>query len=196
METVKPADKGLFRKKALSLRNNILKEQKNIFDEQIFNRITDFSVFKNASMIFGYCSTGAEADTWQIISYCLNTGKRIAVPKTYSENQMIFYEILDRETELKKGYMDIYEPCGKALERKIEKADLVLVPGCAFDYSFKRMGYGKGFYDRYFASHEYMVKVGITYKQQVFDSIPSDIHDIAMDYIITEKEIWTREKNR
>ncbi|MBD3249381.1 5-formyltetrahydrofolate cyclo-ligase [Candidatus Woesearchaeota archaeon] len=66
--------------------------------------------------------------------------------------------------------------------------DIVIIPGIAFDKSGNRLGYGSGFYD-IFLQDITSTKVALAYEFQIFNNIPSEPHDITMDYIITEKRI-------
>ena len=68
-----------------------------------------------------------------------------------------------------------------------EKVDVVIFPGAAFDIEGNRIGYGKGYYDKYISKLTYQpYKIGICYDFQLLDEIPSDTHDIKLDKIITE----------
>jgi 5-formyltetrahydrofolate cyclo-ligase len=94
--------------------------------------------------------------------------------------------------DLEPGYFGVLEPktC-----KPIEETNnsLVIVPGLVFDLDLNRIGYGKGFYDRYFQKSETMgnslVKCGITYDMQICDGIEADTYDRHLDIIVTEKRI-------
>jgi 5-formyltetrahydrofolate cyclo-ligase len=67
---------------------------------------------------------------------------------------------------------------------------LILIPGIAFSATGDRLGRGKGFYDKYLGKPKFKgVKIGICFSIQLVDSIPTEEHDVALDYIVTEKEI-------
>ena len=70
---------------------------------------------------------------------------------------------------------------------------LVLVPGVAFDRQGSRMGYGKGYYDRFFEGKTDCVKVGVAYELQVADQLPTEENDLPMEYLVTEKGVWKRQ---
>ena len=72
--------------------------------------------------------------------------------------------------------------------KKAEKIDCILVPTVAISKSGIRLGYGKGYYDR-FLSTTNAVKISLTYSKQIIKSIPNDTHDIKMDWIVTEDEV-------
>lgn len=65
---------------------------------------------------------------------------------------------------------------------------VILIPGIAFGHQGARLGRGKGFYDRYL-SHYRGIKIGICFSDQLIETVPSEEHDIPMDFIVTDKEI-------
>jgi len=89
--------------------------------------------------------------------------------------------------DMKKGAYGILEPktVRKADENNI---DVILVPGLAFDRNGGRMGFGKGYYDRLLESSK-AVKIGLCYDFQILEKIPTESHDVPMNFVITEKEI-------
>ena len=65
--------------------------------------------------------------------------------------------------------------------------DFAIIPGVAFDVAGNRLGYGKGFYDRLLLNlSEDCLTVGISYQCQIFDSIPTEDHDISLDLVLTD----------
>lgn len=67
--------------------------------------------------------------------------------------------------------------------------DVALVPGLAFDESGRRLGRGKGYYDKTFEQRSEVVKIGIAFEMQITDALPFEPHDVLMNYIVTEKRI-------
>lgn len=115
----------------------------------------------------------------------LAEGKQVAFPRTEGET-MEFYPV----TSLKgfqKGAFGIMEPVGDCPLK--EEKPLILVPGLGFDRKCCRIGYGKGFYDRYFARFPASRKVGVAYNIQIAEKIPRDIYDVPMDVVITEEVV-------
>ena len=87
------------------------------------------------------------------------------------------------------GAYNIKEPAGGA-GCGIKSIGLVIVPGIAFDRRGNRIGFGKGFYDRFLKKlPESAVKAGVCLESQLVPSIPAGKHDIKMDYLITEKAV-------
>lgn len=81
-----------------------------------------------------------------------------------------------------KGKFGIFEPVESI---PIDKIDVAIVPLIAADYEFNRVGYGKGYYDRFFEKHD-CLKIGLCYSVQVVDKIEADKTDVALDMLVTE----------
>ena len=120
-----------------------------------------------------------------LIQWLLDTGRRVALPKTDGDN-MDFYEIQDLN-EVRKGQFGVMEPIG---EQKVCWEDAIcLTPGVGFSIDGGRIGHGAGYYDRYFERHPRLLKVGIAYEFQIVDHIPTEPTDIPMQWIVTPKSI-------
>jgi 5-formyltetrahydrofolate cyclo-ligase len=92
---------------------------------------------------------------------------------------------------MQEGAFGIPEPCPTGIEYQADGADLIVVPGVAFDLSGNRIGYGKGYYDRFLNNPESKARlVGLCHDFQLIDgAIPADLHDIQMDIIVTGRRI-------
>ncbi len=84
-----------------------------------------------------------------------------------------------------KGAFGILEPSGVS-EMAKGTDGLAIVPGVAFDREKNRIGYGKGFYDRYLRKHPHLVKMGIAFDVQLVDKIPKEETDCGLDFVVTE----------
>ena len=133
---------------------------------------------------------GNEIDTTEIIRYCKENGKRLAAPRV-SGDTMEFYYFTD-ETDMEQGAYDIWEPTGtEAVE---DEESLVIMPGVAFDLSCNRIGYGKGYYDRYLSAHPRMKKVALAYDFQIVGRIKREVHDVRPDMVVTESRVIMKPK--
>ncbi|GFP33793.1 5-formyltetrahydrofolate cyclo-ligase, partial [Candidatus Hakubella thermalkaliphila] len=117
--------------------------------------------------------------------------KKIILPKVDKENNKLkFYEIKDI-TELAKGYMGILEP--SVSEERLTRLDdivIIIIPGAAFDVSGSRLGYGAGFYDRLLAGMKNKIPViAPAYEEQIVENISSELHDVKVDKIVTDKRV-------
>lgn len=151
------------------------------WDEAICEKLLELEEIKKAYCIYCYASMRHEAGTWKFMEFMFNLGKCIAVPKV-SGKDMDFYVIKGR-CDLEEGTMGIMEPKVSCI--KIHDTDApVIVPGIAFDKKRNRLGYGGGYYDRFFEQEPCHRRIAIAYDFQIFDRIPSDPHDRAVDMII------------
>jgi 5-formyltetrahydrofolate cyclo-ligase len=101
----------------------------------------------------------------------------IAYPKVIQE--MAFYEY---DGNFVRGKYNIPEPTGLLTE-----VDTLIVPGSVFDLDGYRIGYGGGYYDKYMKAHH--VKIGVCFDFQVIEKVPREVHDVRLDWLVTEKRI-------
>jgi len=176
-----------FRKKALKLRD--AQENKDQLSREIFKKLYKLEAFINAKTVLIYLDINSEVRTRQELDLLLSLKKTIVVPCVNKENLELFH--LENINELQKGSFGVLEPTKELrVDNKIIKAqsiDFAIIPGVAFDRSGLRLGYGKGFYDKFLKRlRKDCLRVGIAFKSQVFDFIPSEEHDVSLDMIITQ----------
>lgn len=168
------------RKKYIEIRKQIKnKEDKS---KNIVNKIINHQKYKEAKVIACYCSLKDEVCFDELIFHAWINGKVVVVPKVDGVT-MDFYEIKNME-ELEIKSFGIREPKHDLVFNKY-KIDLFFVPGVTFDKKGNRMGYGKGYYDRYLSDLD-VYKIGICFSEQMNDNIPVDKFDIKMDEIIVD----------
>ncbi|MCI6675555.1 MAG: 5-formyltetrahydrofolate cyclo-ligase [Clostridiales bacterium] len=155
-------------------------------DEQMRRRIAESDWYKKSDYIYTYVSYRAEADTKILIQQMWKAGKVVAVPRVNQTN-MEFYQI-ETMDDLESGMKGILEP--KQHCKKIDQPGVVLVPGAVFDRNGYRIGYGRGFYDRYISSHPNNLYVGLAYECQMTDEIPIEPWDKKINNIVTEEGIY------
>ena len=167
------------------LRNQILEKRKNIKDKEkkstiIVDKILHLDIYKNSKVIAIYNSLPNEVDTSYLINKSID--KEILLPRI-TNNKMVFIKV-NSNTKYTKSNFNINEPIG---EEYLGKIDLIIVPGVAFDKYLSRLGYGKGYYDKYLENKN-VYKIGICFSEQIVDKVPIDKHDIKMNLLLTEKE--------
>ncbi len=150
-------------------------------------------------LVMCYVSMKGEAPTRDIIRACLIRGQRVCVPWVEPETMDISASELENfNLDLAPGCAGILEPrdtCRRPVS--LGDIDVHLVPGMAFDFKGARLGRGAGCYDRFLAGcGEESVRIGIAFSWQVIDDVPSENHDIPMDWIITEEGIIPAKENR
>lgn len=179
-------NKSQLRKVYRSKREALSKEQVVQWSEIICRRLTDTELFQKAEVIYFYYPLGNEVSLLPAAQAALDAGKCIGFPRT--EGDVIRFYKTESLMDFQEGCFHVMEPTGKMVLR--EENPLILTPGLVFDHQKNRMGYGKGYYDRYIANVPEAVKIGIAYEMQLSETVPIDSYDIPMDYLITEERIW------
>lgn len=175
--------KSDLRKKILKIRSELSLDEQNKKSAAIREKLFQTEQFKNAENLLVYADYKGEVFTKEIIEMGFKLNKKIGAPKVLFDGEMEFFEISDYR-DLVSGYKGILEPKEGIVFSP--KSALVIVPGVAFDNSGKRIGYGKGFYDRYLNRHKEYDTIALAYNCQIVEDVPSDTHDIKIDLIITE----------
>lgn len=179
--------KSELRKRFRQLRKTI--SDKNKKDFSICKIVLESNFFKNADQILCYYPLDNEINTIPIIEASLKCGKKTALPYCTDENgNMEFYYIHSLD-DLKTGSYDIMEPDADMCEKVTDfNHSLCIVPAFSFDKKGFRLGYGKGYYDRFLKKFTFN-SIGLCYNSFLSDSLPADEHDIAVEYIATEDKI-------
>lgn len=177
-------DKALLRKLLLERRFSIKDKQER--SNKIYMELLNTPEFLNAENVFMYISKSGEVDTDKLFDYCIKSNKKVFVPKCFGM-EMDFYHLKNR-THLKIGMFDVHEPdIDKCLKAKADNYihAVCIVPGLAFDYKGGRMGYGKGYYDRFLAGRG-LYTIGICFDAMLEEKLPVEAHDIPVKMILTE----------
>lgn len=175
--------KAKLRKEIRLLRDSYDKAVSEKFGIKIFQRLMDDENIKKANVVMVYVSMGNEVDTHRLINELLSMGKKVAVPVVNGKTLDISY--INSMDELVCGSFEILEPKKSAFKRcNPSKIDVVIVPAVAFDEKGHRIGYGAGFYDRLLPKID-GVKIGVCYDYCMVENTFPEVHDIKVDYIIT-----------
>lgn len=184
--------KTVIRKQAHENRKN--QPNKDEVSQQIVDRFLDLPEYRSARTVMFYVDVRDEVRTRQALPTALASGKRIVVPYCLDGELELFH--LESMDELELGMYRILEP--KVELRTVqekhfqpEDLDLVMVPGVAFDRNGGRTGHGKGYYDKLLqhARHDAPL-IALGFECQLFDEIPTGEHDIYMDKVVTENNVY------
>lgn len=183
-------EKKRIRHEILKKRSELSMEERTKASLVITDRIIGHQWFYRADVLLAFVGYGSEIDTSGIINEAQRCGKKVYVPKICGD-EMHFYRIYDHDG-LERGYKGIPEPSGLS-ERYVYDPEnagcertLLLMPGVAFDMERNRIGYGKGFYDRFLQDKEELRlhSIAIGFSCQIVDNIPSGEHDMKPYQII------------
>ena len=186
-------EKKILRKEILTKRKNIDIVEKEKMDRKILDKFYESKYYREAKNIFIYISYDSEINTKEIINKALKDNKKIYVPRTeFKTRLMDAVEITSLDNLIESEY-GILEPSAEEPHINPNELDLIVVPGVAFDRNGGRMGYGAGFYDRYFKkinkdNIKKIKKLALAYDFQILEKIPMNEQDVPVSYIITEKE--------
>lgn len=173
------------RKEYKQIRNNIIDKANK--SKIITNKVIEDIDYKNANIIALFKSFGSEIDTTELIKLSIENGKIVLLPKVVKD-KLRFYKIKSLSEILIKSKFGVEEPVGNE-EHHIEnqKIDLVIVPGLCFDKENNRLGYGKGYYDR-FLKDANAKSIAICFKEQILKNslLPITDKDVKVQRIITE----------
>lgn len=166
-------------------------ERKKKLDEKIINKFMSLATYRYAHTLLLYYPVKNEIDVIPIIENALASGKRVALPRCEAKGSVMYYHYINSLDDLVDGRFGIKEPREDA--ELFDRENLggpcaVIIPALAYDRSGYRLGYGKGFYDRYFSSPG-ISTVGLIYSDFLAAKLPHGRYDIAVDLLVSEKEV-------
>jgi len=173
-------------------RDKMTVERREELSRRVAGHLWDMPEFKAAHTVFFFISFRSEVSTEPMIRRAIAEGKRVCLPYTYPKTKaMVASHILDFDAELQLGNYDILEPKEEFI-RPVEPTDidLIITPGVAFDMRGGRLGYGGGYYDRFFKQRkEACPLVALAFEMQLVEEIPRGDHDQLVDAVVTEERV-------
>lgn len=177
------------RKRLALIRDTLSNGERKTFSESIKNNLVKLDVYKKAKTVLLYCSFGSEVETRPLIKKLLKDKKTTLLPVIIPKTKTIkALEIKNFEKDTQVGHLKITEPKNYCKEFAKNEIDLIIAPGIAFGEKGERLGYGKGFYDRFLHGYNGII-IGICFENQVTDQIILEEHDVKMHKIVTEKRV-------
>ena len=185
------------------LRNKILKKRMSLSAIDILlyskniHKFLEELFFRKYQSFFTYLSYNNEVDTYALVQRLYGENKNVLIPATEVKNKKIIPVCVSEDSfqvDLVPGFCGIPQPHQHLVECAITSSqhiDIVICPGSLFDISGARVGYGGGYYDRLLCREEFknVIKVGVCFDFQLFESIEQQDHDIQMDYIVTPSRV-------
>lgn len=181
------------RRRALAFRDSMSGEERDRKSGAIMKKIAGLRWYEEADILLIYVDYRSEVSTKELIKRAFGEGKRVYCPRVEGENMNFYY--INSMGELEEGYRGIKEPAGRA-ERLFSdniaagSKCLMLVPGSAFDRERNRIGYGKGYYDRYLERHPNIRTLGVCFEGQMQDGILADRYDRKVGKVVTEEGVY------
>jgi 5-formyltetrahydrofolate cyclo-ligase len=142
--------------------------------------------FRISQTIMVYMALPQEVQTMPIITQAHQLQKRVAVPVVRGQ-ELIAVALSETSMSLQRGRFGILEPCGAPCVIHPQEIGCIVVPGIAFDTRGGRLGFGKGYYDRFLRQLPATTyRCGLAFSVQVVPCVPQAPHDICMHGIVTE----------
>lgn len=173
-------EKKALRKALIQRRKEIPAEIKAQADRKIFESLKP--LVENSSSVFTYVSTDIEVDTRMLLEWCFENGKPVASPVS-GDHELTFYP-LHSMLSLGAGRFGILEPIDRTEPAIPDEDSLCIVPALTCDRSGLRLGYGRGYYDRFLAGFPGR-SVIICYSDFV-GAVPAEPHDRRADAVVTD----------
>jgi 5-formyltetrahydrofolate cyclo-ligase len=185
------AESGPSEPLAESVKTGKPEKREDIFDLKS-ETVNSVSVkWGNDSVLLAYMPHQTEVDVTPLMEWCWSRGIDVALPKTEPDRRLSLW-VVRRFDQLEPGRWGLREPGPAATPlQEWSRIGLALVPGLAFDRKRGRLGYGGGYYDRFFAAFrertgEELFKLAPAFETQLVDEVPMDRHDFRVDGIMTE----------
>jgi 5-formyltetrahydrofolate cyclo-ligase len=162
----------------------------NIRKEKSLNicrKILSLPEIEECDVLFLYAPIKSEPDPSSLLEIANNKGIKVSFPISIKDNNTLDFRIINTLCDLEIGSYGIREPKSNSKKAIFTQKSICIVPALAFDSNGNRLGYGKGFYDR-FLNEFTGISIGITFSELKCDLLPTENTDIPVDIIITDKE--------
>ena len=170
------------RKKLIEVRKKI--KSKDEKSKIIVDKIINMDIYKKVNVIALYKALPNEVNLDLLISKSLKDNKTVLLPRI-ENGEMVFIRI-DEKTKYTKSNYGVSEPIFDIKRVYRHNIPLIIVPGLGFDNKMNRIGYGKGYYDKYLRKNN-GYKIGVCFTKQIVENVPVDENDVKMDLIVNEK---------
>jgi len=175
------SEKSSLRRLWLEKRESFSADFIEIASKKIQKNLKKIDAYHAADTIACYYSIGGEVKTHGILQEILSEGKSLALPRVEGEG-LVFCNVRKFE-DLEHGEFGIMEP--KQNCQPVTEFDVILVPAVAMTREGQRLGYGRGFYDKFLAGRK-STTIALAYSKTILKNIPSSKNDIRIQWIITE----------
>ena len=185
---IRPIKKQM-RSSCKEARRSMDKTVKANFDKKIQNKLLNLFSVREADIVLTYVSTNIEVKTLDFIEMLLKQGKSVAVPKCLNDKGDMDFFIINSLDDLDIGFFGVQEPDPEKSEVAVTtEKSVCIVPAFLFDEKGYRLGYGKGYYDRFLSKFTGKT-IGVCYDENIRDSLMHGKYDRPVCLIVTEKRI-------
>ena len=178
------------RAETLHRRDGLAEEVRITLNRRIANSVSNWIQSEGFDAVMLYLSMKSEVETLNLIDLLLHREKIVCAPVVDTRQlELTPRRIRDPKTELVRHRYGMLEPNATCPIFPISQLQLIIVPGIAFDPNGYRLGYGKGFYDRFLTKCPHAVHVGLAYQIQIVENTFPQTWDVPVQHIFTENGI-------
>jgi 5-formyltetrahydrofolate cyclo-ligase len=182
--------KRAVRERIVARRDRLSGATRRAHSARVLDHLVTLPELRTAAAVMCFASFGSEVDTAPLVRWCLDQGKRVALPRIVGRRHMEAFWVTDPAADLEGGSFGIPEPRAGLPQALPEAIDLIVVPGSAFDRSGDRIGYGGGFYDTFLPRlRPQTPRVAVAFELQLVDDVPAESHDLGVDVLVTERGV-------
>ncbi len=190
MSTILSMDKSQIRKRYKKFRKEL--SEIEVMDKSLLiaNRCLELPIWeKQIFHLFLTLEDQNEVDTALVLTLLQGKDKEVVVPKIV-DTELLQHILLTDQTPFQKNSLGIPEPVS-GIQIEPSKIDVVFVPLLAFDNKGNRIGYGKGYYDRFLAMCKpECIKIGLSFYEAEQDTFTIEATDIQLDYCVTPEQLY------
>jgi 5-formyltetrahydrofolate cyclo-ligase len=183
------SDKALLRKKLLNRRNHLNQKDINLFSKIICSKLNKLEVFLKSKHIALYYAINNEVCLENLLIESSPLSKQFYLPIVQQDWSLKFYPY-KRNDPLCINKWGIYEPISQHPPIELQQIDIIILPMLGFCKSGARLGMGKACYDRTLQQKNRPTLIGVSFSTMEIDSLNQEPHDVLMDFIITEKNVY------
>lgn len=185
MSALPATDKAAIRKQVRQVLGALSAEERRLGSQSICSQIRESDVWRKAGSVLLFSPLPDEPDIWPLAELALVQGKWLALPRFITgKNRYEAARVESLEADLTTGAFGVREPLAHCPSVPLKPLDLLLVPGVAFEAGGRRLGRGKGYYDRLLAGTGGCT-LGVAFECQVVETLPLEPHDVVLNCIVT-----------
>ena len=188
--------KSQLRDKYKQMRRDLTPEEKAEKDANVSARVFRLWQYRENDILLTYVSTDIEVDTRRIIERALADGKKVAVPRCVPGTRSMEFYFIDGFDDLEPGAFGVLEPRPNEAKRVTDfSKGICLVPAFSYDWNGFRLGYGKGYYDRFLSGFGGNM-IGICYSECIRPHLPHGRYDRAVELLVTDRFLRRVERTK
>ncbi len=189
IEALRRVAKEELRKRLAAVRRTLSAETRRARAEAMCRQLSAFDAYASAKVIAGYAALRFEPDPASLLERAHHEGKVVGLPRVVAGTSDLTLHEVTPDTPLEESGFAVREPPVDAPQLDLRRVDLVLVPGLAFDARGYRLGFGKGFYDRFLPRLPNATRVGLAFELSLLVEVPNAAHDAPVDWIVTDRRV-------